>query len=209
MTHHTGAMGRQGRLLMLAAWLYPALGRSDRSGRSEDARMRRLSRFDETGGHMAEDIECEVCMEAAGRFPKLLEQRPSSEAEVLELVGTFCEGRKRGDSFDNTLEKEGWRVTERDGIHQLEKNPKAPSSRRDVMASFAQRDSMKLACLNTVKEHESEFAHFLWKKSKHGIALNSTEISKRLCHRISRACKNRERRLRRRDRKLKSRVPEL
>eukprot|EP00448_Togula_jolla_P014169 CAMPEP_0170583822 /NCGR_PEP_ID=MMETSP0224-20130122/8351_1 /TAXON_ID=285029 /ORGANISM="Togula jolla, Strain CCCM 725" /LENGTH=202 /DNA_ID=CAMNT_0010907197 /DNA_START=5 /DNA_END=613 /DNA_ORIENTATION=+ len=194
MTHLTSLIGWQGLLFLLAAWLGPALGRSE-----EDARTRRLSGLSGASNDMAEDIECEVCKEAAERFPKLLEQRPSSEAEVLDMVSTFCEGRKHGDGFDYTLEQEGWVVTELDGMHKLERKPIYRDSRRNVMDSFAQRDGMKLACINTVKEYESDLARFLWKKARSRGELNSTEISERLCYKISRACKKRRRRPRNRD----------
>merc|ERR1712100_997846 len=93
---------------------------------------------------------------------KLTSKTFKREEDVLEEVGNLCSGKDGHDGLDFVLESEGWTVSEHDGGHRLEKLSTEKSKEgRDLMGSFAHRDSMKQACILTVDEHQSELSEFL------------------------------------------------
>eukprot|EP00746_Dinoflagellata_sp_MGD_P003318 gnl/MRDRNA2_/MRDRNA2_106449_c0_seq1.p1 gnl/MRDRNA2_/MRDRNA2_106449_c0~~gnl/MRDRNA2_/MRDRNA2_106449_c0_seq1.p1 ORF type:complete len:228 (+),score=70.95 gnl/MRDRNA2_/MRDRNA2_106449_c0_seq1:62-745(+) len=119
--------------------------------------------------------------------------------------------------FGDRLQKENWTVQEQDKGWALEppadgnkdffhseedeadknKGPKdefamlSKKETTDLWGGFAKREGIKQACMLSVSEHQSELSEWLFMKVKKGKDKipNAKEISTKLCHDLSSACK--------------------
>merc|ERR1712008_299221 len=91
------------------------------------------------------------------------------------------------ESLDFVLEREGWSVVRGEDGYRMERASASRDSSgtdggtRDFLDSFAQRDSMKQACLLTVAEYQSELSEFVFLRTKSGTQLDGDTVAKKLC----------------------------